>query len=153
MWIMEPNKVVQALKVLQDEGREDLIKEGVLEEAWVRLRRPKRLSAEGVTAAVIACTSPERMSKKFKSKSVMCRKMTRSPGKVSEVVEDVSGGLPPVRLQRRDGGRFSRRSGTSLTQRVAAGGRGSGSSSAVSVGSRMGEQACREHARSGLHEG
>ncbi|KAJ1151918.1 hypothetical protein NDU88_004699 [Pleurodeles waltl] len=38
-------------------------------------------------------------------------------------------------------------------QRVAAGGRGSGSSSAVSVGSRMGEQGCGEHARSGRRTG
>ncbi|KAJ1155721.1 hypothetical protein NDU88_008450 [Pleurodeles waltl] len=30
--IMEPSKVVQALKVLQEEGREDLLKEGVLEQ-------------------------------------------------------------------------------------------------------------------------
>ncbi|KAJ1105821.1 hypothetical protein NDU88_003225 [Pleurodeles waltl] len=150
---MEPNKVMQALKVLQDEGREDLIKEGVLEEAWVGLRRPKRLSADGVTAAIISCTSPERVNKKFKSKSFMGRKVTRLPEKVSEVEEDVSGGLPAVRLQQRGGGRFSSCSGASLTQRVAAGGRGSGSSSAVSVGSRMGEQACREHARSGPHAG
>ncbi|KAJ1115437.1 hypothetical protein NDU88_003661 [Pleurodeles waltl] len=76
---MEPNRVVQALKVLHDEGREDLLREGVLEQAWVGIKRPKRLSAEGVSAAVAACTSPVKQSKKFKSKSVGGRKVARSP--------------------------------------------------------------------------
>ncbi|KAJ1155208.1 hypothetical protein NDU88_007943 [Pleurodeles waltl] len=31
---MESNRVIQALKVLQEAGREDLIREGVLEQAW-----------------------------------------------------------------------------------------------------------------------
>ncbi|KAJ1166846.1 hypothetical protein NDU88_007242 [Pleurodeles waltl] len=43
---MEAKKVVQALKVLQEAGREDLIKEGVLEQALVGLKRPKRSSAD-----------------------------------------------------------------------------------------------------------
>ncbi|KAJ1127560.1 hypothetical protein NDU88_005959 [Pleurodeles waltl] len=75
---MEPSKIVMALKVLQDEGREDLIKEGVIEEAWVGLRRPKRRSAEGVSAAVAACSSPK-SGKKFIKKSVEGRKVFRSP--------------------------------------------------------------------------
>ncbi|KAJ1199999.1 hypothetical protein NDU88_003829 [Pleurodeles waltl] len=78
---MERNKVVEALRVLQEEGREDLIKEGVLEQAWVGLRRPKRSSAEGVSAAILACTSPAispRKSRKFKAKSVSGRKAVGS---------------------------------------------------------------------------
>ncbi|KAJ1144200.1 hypothetical protein NDU88_010502 [Pleurodeles waltl] len=146
--VMEPNKVVQALKVLQEEGREDLIKVGVLEEAWVGLRRPKRLSAEGVTAAVVACTSPQKTFKKFKSKSALGRKVTCSPDETVGAVEEVAGSLPTVGLRRRGGGRFSRRLGTSLAQRVAAGGMGSGPMSAVSASSRMGKQASIEHARS-----
>ncbi|KAJ1191640.1 hypothetical protein NDU88_000956 [Pleurodeles waltl] len=88
---MEPNKVVQALKVLQDEGREDLIKEGVLEEAWVGLRRPKRLSSGGVMATVIACSSPQKKLKKCKSKSAEGRKVTRSPELMQDVLPQASG--------------------------------------------------------------
>ncbi|KAJ1097748.1 hypothetical protein NDU88_002865 [Pleurodeles waltl] len=83
----------------------------------------------------------------------MGRKVTRSPEEISEVVEDVYGALQMAKLQRLGGGRFSRRSGGSLTQRVVAGGRGSGFLSAVSVGGRMGEQACKEHARPGPRAG
>ncbi|KAJ1188387.1 hypothetical protein NDU88_005148 [Pleurodeles waltl] len=85
---MEPSKVVQALKVLQDEGREDLIKDGVLEQAWIGLRRPKRLSAEGVSAAVAACSSPVKAGRKFRCKSATGRKVARSPGEI-EAENDV----------------------------------------------------------------
>ncbi|KAJ1107996.1 hypothetical protein NDU88_005381 [Pleurodeles waltl] len=103
---MELNKVVQALKVLQDEGREDLIREGVLEQAWVGLRRPKRLLAEGVTAAITACTSPERAPKKFKTKSIMGRKVARLLEQLSEILGAEAVNLPAARLHRRGGGRF-----------------------------------------------
>ncbi|KAJ1206031.1 hypothetical protein NDU88_001446 [Pleurodeles waltl] len=121
---MEPSKGVQALKVFKDEGREDLIGEGVLEQAWVGLRRPKRLSADAVTAAIIAFTSPGRAPKKFKRKSVMGRKVARSPERLSEVFGAEAGNLPSVRLHRQGSGKFPRRSGTSFQQRVAVGGRG-----------------------------
>ncbi|KAJ1108575.1 hypothetical protein NDU88_005951 [Pleurodeles waltl] len=145
--IMEPSKVVQALKVLQDEGREDLIKDGVLEEAWVGLRRPKRVSAEGVSAAVAACTSPQKVFKKLKTKSAFGRKVSRSPQSAGESVDDVSGLRLISGVRRRGVGRFSRRQGGSLVRRVAAGGRGSGPMNAVSVSDRMGAQAFTEHAR------
>ncbi|KAJ1156610.1 hypothetical protein NDU88_009328 [Pleurodeles waltl] len=126
---MEPSKVVQALKILQDEGREDLIKEGVLEEAWVGLRRPKRLSARGVSAAVIACSSSPQKSKKFKSKSAEGRKVLRSPEECDEAPVKVPGS-PTWFARKRGVGRSSRRSGGSLARRVAAGGRGAAISSA-----------------------
>ncbi|KAJ1149447.1 hypothetical protein NDU88_002257 [Pleurodeles waltl] len=88
--VMEPSKVVQALKVLQDEGREDLIKDGVLEQAWVGLRRPKRLSAEGVSAAVAACSSPVKAGRKFQCKSATGRKVARSPGEFEAANEVVA---------------------------------------------------------------
>ncbi|KAJ1152789.1 hypothetical protein NDU88_005564 [Pleurodeles waltl] len=141
---MEPNKVVQALNVLQDEGREDLIKEGVLEEAWVGLRRPKRVSAEGVSAAVAACTSLHRVGKKFRAKSASGRKVARSPQ--SDVLLEVSGTSFSSGVRRRGVSRFSRRHGASLAWRVAPGGRGSGLNNAVSVGDRMGAQAVIAHA-------
>ncbi|KAJ1162937.1 hypothetical protein NDU88_003401 [Pleurodeles waltl] len=126
---MEPSKVVQALKILQDEGREDLIKEGVLEEAWVGLRRPKRLSSRGVSAAVIACSSSPQKSKKFKSKSAEGRKVLRSPEECDEASVKVPGS-PTWFARKRGVGRSSRRSGGSLARRVAAGGRGAAISSA-----------------------
>ncbi|KAJ1090900.1 hypothetical protein NDU88_004028 [Pleurodeles waltl] len=132
----------------QDEGREDLIKDGVLEEAWVGLRSPKRVSAEGVSAAVAACTSPQKVCKKFKTKSALGRKVTRSHQSAGEVVEDVSGSRLISGVRRRGVSHFSRRQGASLAQRVAASGRGSGPMNAVSVSDRMGAQAFTEHARS-----
>ncbi|KAJ1119747.1 hypothetical protein NDU88_007932 [Pleurodeles waltl] len=74
------NRVIEPLKVLQEEGREDLLQQGVLEQDWVGLKRPKRASSEGVAAAVKAYSSPLRSSKKFKQKSVMGRKYTESGG-------------------------------------------------------------------------
>ncbi|KAJ1150399.1 hypothetical protein NDU88_003192 [Pleurodeles waltl] len=46
-------KVIQALSILQEEGREDLLQEGVLQQSWVGLKRPKSASSEGMVAAVI----------------------------------------------------------------------------------------------------
>ncbi|KAJ1116219.1 hypothetical protein NDU88_004437 [Pleurodeles waltl] len=145
---MEPSKVVQALKVLQEEGREDLIKDGVLEEAWVGLRRPKGVSAKGVSAAVAACTLLQRVCKKFKTKSALGRKVARSPQSAGEVVEDISGSRLISGVRWRGVSRFSRRQGASLARRIAAGGRGSGPMNAMSVSDRMGAQAFTEHARS-----
>ncbi|KAJ1175220.1 hypothetical protein NDU88_000511 [Pleurodeles waltl] len=145
---MEPRKVVKALKVLQDEGREDLLREGVLEEAWVGLRRPKRLSAEGVSAAVAACTSPVRAGKKFCGKSATIRKVARSPVHV----ETVDVGLPGHSL----GGlkrwgicSLPRRQGSSLLTRVTAGGRGSINAAAVARRGCIGAQNRFAHVRIG----
>ncbi|KAJ1107059.1 hypothetical protein NDU88_004456 [Pleurodeles waltl] len=145
---MEPNKVVQALKVLQDEGRENLLKEGVLEQAWVGLKRPKRLSAEGVSAAVAACTSPVKTFKKFKVKSVGGRKVARSPQSDVEPISVVSGPFEGVAGKRRGGSRFPRRQGASLSRRVAAGGRGAAPEGTVRVPGRMGARAVFTHAQS-----
>ncbi|KAJ1152162.1 hypothetical protein NDU88_004939 [Pleurodeles waltl] len=112
---MAANSVVQALKVLQEAGREDLIKEGVLEQAWVGLKRPKKASAERVTAAVLVCTLPESPKKfrKFKVKSVAGRKVSVSPER-SEVMEQGLPNLPCVSGVREGGARLIRRTGLSL---------------------------------------
>ncbi|KAJ1098363.1 hypothetical protein NDU88_003476 [Pleurodeles waltl] len=136
---MEPNKVVQDLKTLQDGGREDLIKEGVLEEASVGLRRPKRLSSRGVSAAVIACASPPQKCKKFKCKSAEGRKITRSPEVFLERSPMVSGCVAWV-ARKRGAGCSSRRSGGSLARRVAAGGRGAVLAGAEACVGRQGAQ-------------
>ncbi|KAJ1128025.1 hypothetical protein NDU88_006417 [Pleurodeles waltl] len=146
---MEPSKVVKALKVLHDEGREDLLREGVLEEAWVGLRRPKRLSAEGDSAAVAACTSPVRAGKKFCGKSATGRKVARSPVNVD--VGDVgSPGHQLCGLKRRGISRLPRRQGSSLVTCIAEGGRGSGNAAAVARRGRMGAQIRFAHVRIGL---
>ncbi|KAJ1206862.1 hypothetical protein NDU88_002255 [Pleurodeles waltl] len=137
---MEPNKVVQALKILRDEGREDLIKEGVLEEAWVGLKRPKRLSSGGVSAAVIACSSPPKKCKKFKNKSAEGRKVTRSLEGLWDMLHPASRSTEEFVAHKRGAGRCSRRSGVSLAQRVAAGGKGVGRLVAVAGGERQGAQ-------------
>ncbi|KAJ1153937.1 hypothetical protein NDU88_006695 [Pleurodeles waltl] len=76
-------KVVQALKVLQDEGREDLLQDGVLEHAWVDLRRLKRMSSEGVAVAVMACASPTHTPKIFRQQSISGRKVKLSPERLA----------------------------------------------------------------------
>ncbi|KAJ1096576.1 hypothetical protein NDU88_001711 [Pleurodeles waltl] len=130
---MEPSKVVMALKVLQDEGREDLIKEGVLEEAWVGLRRPKRRSAEGVSAA--ACSSPK-SGKKFLRKSVEGRKVRHSP----DLGSDTNTSLLSVSASRsrgRRGGYLPRRRGSSFVRRISSGGRSALTRPAVASAGRM----------------
>ncbi|KAJ1218183.1 hypothetical protein NDU88_005766 [Pleurodeles waltl] len=135
---MELNKVVQALKTLRDEGREDLIKEGVLVEAWVGLKRPKRLSVQGVSAAVAACSSPSGKPKKCKTKSAEGRKVMRSPVQLQEVLESVPGSAEVGVPHRRGTGHLLRRSGVSLARRVATGGRGVVRLGAVARGGRQG---------------
>ncbi|KAJ1118527.1 hypothetical protein NDU88_006718 [Pleurodeles waltl] len=142
---MEPSKVVKALKVLQDEGREDLLKEGVLEEAWVGLRRPKRLSAEGVSAAVAACTSPVRSGKKCSVRSATGRKVARSPEKVENVDFELLG-HSLVGSRRREICSLPRQQGLSLSRRVTAGGRGSALVAAVAMPGRMGARIRFAHA-------
>ncbi|KAJ1159839.1 hypothetical protein NDU88_000343 [Pleurodeles waltl] len=145
---MEPNRVVQALKVLHDEGREDLLKEGILEQAWVGIKRPKRLSADGVSAAVAACTSPVKQSKKkFKMKSVGGRKLSRSPQSGDEPLSSMQAAAVGVAGKRRGVCRFPRRQGVSLARRVAAGGRGAASVGAVRTTGRKGARAVFAHAR------
>ncbi|KAJ1189037.1 hypothetical protein NDU88_005789 [Pleurodeles waltl] len=145
---MEPSKVVQALKVLQDEGWEDLLREGVLEEAWVGLRRLKRLSAEGVSAAVAACTSPVRSGKTFCVKSDTGRKVARSPAKVENVGSGLMG-HSLVGLMRQGISSLPRRQGSSLSRRVTAGGRGSTLAAAVATRGHMGARIRFGHARIG----
>ncbi|KAJ1161610.1 hypothetical protein NDU88_002094 [Pleurodeles waltl] len=106
----KPNKVVQALQVLQEEGREDLLQEGMLEQAWVGLRRPKRVSSEGVAAVVIACLSLVHPNKKFQQKSVAGRKVRISPERMVVEAQEVMSGLPSVKMQATRGGmKFTRR--------------------------------------------
>ncbi|KAJ1123143.1 hypothetical protein NDU88_001616 [Pleurodeles waltl] len=135
---MELSKVVQALKILRDEGREDLIKEGVLEEAWVGLKRPKRLSVQGVSAAVAACSLGK--VKKCKTKSAEGRKVARSPVQPQEVLVSALGSEEASVSRRRGAGRLLRRSGVSLARRVAAGGRGVGRVGTMTGGERQGAQ-------------
>ncbi|KAJ1098668.1 hypothetical protein NDU88_003775 [Pleurodeles waltl] len=133
--VMETNKVLEALRILQQEGREDLIREGVLEQAWVGTKRPKRSSAEGVSAAILACTSPAgspRKCKKFKAKSVAGRKVSALPERVFQEGER-RGDLPGGHPVRRGGIKVPRRSGASFRQRVVALGRGSWQAVAVAV--------------------
>ncbi|KAJ1090466.1 hypothetical protein NDU88_003598 [Pleurodeles waltl] len=141
--VMEPNKVVQELKVLQEEGREDLLKEGVLEQACVGLRRRKRASSEGVTVAILACKSPEQDPKKCKSKSASGQKVKLSTEGVVEVTGE---GAANVHLLQSVRGGGARRSGASFRQRVASGGRGVVSRSAVAVVSRVGLRLGGAHA-------
>ncbi|KAJ1190577.1 hypothetical protein NDU88_007315 [Pleurodeles waltl] len=143
---MEPNKVVQALKVLQDEGREDLLREGVLEEAWVGLRRPKIISSEGVAAAVAACSSPVKSGKKFRVKSAAGRKVARLPEDVDIFGSGVMGQFQAV-SKRRGVSSLPRRQGSSLVKHVTAGGRGSAVSAAVAMRSHLGAGNRSAHAR------
>ncbi|KAJ1116290.1 hypothetical protein NDU88_004506 [Pleurodeles waltl] len=98
------NKVVQVLKVLKDEGREDLLREAVLEQAWVGLRRLKRVSSEGVAAAVMACSSPTHPGKKFRQKSAAGQKVRVSPDRVSLEEQEMSLDSPAVSVPASQGG-------------------------------------------------
>ncbi|KAJ1119209.1 hypothetical protein NDU88_007395 [Pleurodeles waltl] len=134
------SKVLQALKMLQDEGREDLLQDGVLEQAWVGSRRLKRASSDGVAATVIACTSPARKTKKNLQKSVAGMRITTSPEHVSAGRDNEGCGC------RRGGKNFARRSGTSIRQRVVARGRGAFMKCAVAEDSRLRDCGVSVHA-------
>ncbi|KAJ1110351.1 hypothetical protein NDU88_007704 [Pleurodeles waltl] len=47
--------VREALRVLCEAGRDDLIQPDILSQAWVGLERPKHVTACGVATAVLAC--------------------------------------------------------------------------------------------------
>ncbi|KAJ1097294.1 hypothetical protein NDU88_002419 [Pleurodeles waltl] len=86
-------RVLETLRVLQEEGREDLLQQGVLDQEGMGLKRPRRVSSEGVTAAVMACSSPV-SGKKIKQKSIVGRRYAQS-GADCEVVEGFDlAGLP-----------------------------------------------------------
>ncbi|KAJ1169364.1 hypothetical protein NDU88_001257 [Pleurodeles waltl] len=120
---MEPSKVVQALKNLQDEGREDLIKEGVLEQA----------------------------GRKFHSKSATGRRVVHSPVETEAANEVVAvqslGGVKHWGISS-----LPRRQGSSLGRRVSSGGRGSICRTAVSLGGRVGARLPSTHARIGAQK-
>ncbi|KAJ1161065.1 hypothetical protein NDU88_001553 [Pleurodeles waltl] len=133
------SRVVEALKVLQEEGREDLLQQGVLEQAWVGLKRPKRASSEGVAAAVMACESPVRSSKKFRQKSVMGRRFAESVNKAVLLEGDEAADSPQcVASGKRGGTKFAQPAGTSFRQRIAIRVRGAADLGAVAVVGRMG---------------
>ncbi|KAJ1173600.1 hypothetical protein NDU88_005429 [Pleurodeles waltl] len=136
------NKVTQALKILQDEGREDLLRDGVLEQAWVGQSRPERVSSEGLVAAVMACASPTPPQKTFRQKSVSGRKVKSSPECSSVSGVEGSVGLPAHVVQvQRVGASIARRSGASFCQHVVFRGRGAISESAVTGEGRLREGA------------
>ncbi|KAJ1141140.1 hypothetical protein NDU88_007475 [Pleurodeles waltl] len=141
------SKVIQALTFLQEEAREDLLQEGVLEQAWVGSKRPKRTSSEGMVAVVISCASPARKSKKFGQKSVVSRKNTASTDSVVLVKDKEGGGLPgQIFGSRRGGTKFVRRSGASIRQRVVSRDRGVSKQSAVAGDGCLGDCAVHAHA-------
>ncbi|KAJ1160937.1 hypothetical protein NDU88_001426 [Pleurodeles waltl] len=137
---MASEKVIQALRMLQEEGREDLLKESALLVKGEGIKRPRRVSSEGVAAAVIAC-SPPAAGKKYKQKSVMGRKYAQAA--VFDMDAEVGQGqvLPLVSSGRRGGSRLARWAGASLRQRVASRGRGAAVKSAVASLRRLGAEA------------
>ena len=51
---------LEALRVLQEAGREDLLKPGVLSQAWVpKSMRPTWRASSRVAAAALACSPPK----------------------------------------------------------------------------------------------
>ncbi|KAJ1170936.1 hypothetical protein NDU88_002807 [Pleurodeles waltl] len=108
------NRVVQAF---QAEGREDLLQDRVLEQARVDLNRPKRLSSEGVAAAVIVCSPSQQ--KVYKARGKPFHKSTGVQNKVVtwEEIKDVSGvaayGSLPA-LVPHNAPKLCRRRGTSI---------------------------------------
>ncbi|KAJ1203738.1 hypothetical protein NDU88_007519 [Pleurodeles waltl] len=133
-------KVLQALRMLQEEGREDLLHEGALGLEGAGIKRPRRASSEGVAPAVIACSPPVK-GKKCRQKSVMGRKYAQAA--VSDVEAEVFKlqDLPGVSGVRRGASRLARWAGASLQQRVASRGRGAADKGAVAPLRRMGTEA------------
>ncbi|KAJ1192278.1 hypothetical protein NDU88_001589 [Pleurodeles waltl] len=133
-------KVIQALRMLQEEGREDLLKESAFLVKGDGMKRPRRASSEGVAAAVIAC-SPPASGKKYKQKSLMGRKYAQAA--VLDMEAEVGQGqvLPLVSNVRRGDSTLARRVGASLRQRVASRGRGAAVKGAVASFRHLGAEA------------
>ncbi|KAJ1144013.1 hypothetical protein NDU88_010315 [Pleurodeles waltl] len=49
----------EALRVICEAGRDDLIQPGVLSQAWVGLEHTRRAAASGVLAVILACSPPQ----------------------------------------------------------------------------------------------
>ncbi|KAJ1137379.1 hypothetical protein NDU88_003788 [Pleurodeles waltl] len=60
-------KVQEALRLLREAGRQDLVREEVIQAS-----HPARRAAGGVATAVLACSSPRRVSAKALDVSAMC---------------------------------------------------------------------------------
>ncbi|KAJ1130503.1 hypothetical protein NDU88_008855 [Pleurodeles waltl] len=99
-------RVLQALRMLQEEGREDLLQEGVLGQEGIGLKRPRRASSEGVAAAVIAC-SPPVAGTKCRQKSIMGRRYAQAVAENEEAEVFISKGLPASGGVRRGGSRLA----------------------------------------------
>ncbi|KAJ1198594.1 hypothetical protein NDU88_002433 [Pleurodeles waltl] len=123
-------KVLQALRMLQEEGREDLLQEGVLGKEGVGVKRPRKPSSEGVAAAVIAC-SPPVTGKKCRQKNAMGRRYAQAVAVNEEAEVLINQDLPVSGGVRRGGSRLARRAGASLRQQVASQGRGAAKRGAV----------------------
>ncbi|KAJ1096428.1 hypothetical protein NDU88_001570 [Pleurodeles waltl] len=133
-------KVMQVLRMLQEEGREDLLNESALVLEGEGIKRPRRASSEGVAAAVIAC-SPPVSGRKCRQKSVMGRKYAQAAVQDVEAEVFQCQGLPSVSGVRRGGSRLAKRAGASLRQRVASRGRGAADKGVVAPLRRMGAEA------------
>ncbi|KAJ1176409.1 hypothetical protein NDU88_001690 [Pleurodeles waltl] len=141
------SRVLQALNMLQEECREDLLLEGVLEQSWVSLKRPKRALSEGVAAAGLACALLQHKSKKFEQKSSRGRKVSTSlECKVVDMIQHDTGLSVTVTVARRGGVRFTQRSGASLHQRVPGTGRGMAFHGAVAAQGHLGAGDIYAHA-------
>ncbi|KAJ1209548.1 hypothetical protein NDU88_004922 [Pleurodeles waltl] len=128
--------------MLQEEGRDDLLQEGVLDKEGAGIKRPRRASSDGVAAAVIAC-SPPVTGKKCQQKSVMGRRYAQAAAVNEEAEVFVNQGLPCLGGVRRGGSRPARRAGASLRQHVASRGRGAAEKGEVAPSSRVGAEARR----------
>ncbi|KAJ1207114.1 hypothetical protein NDU88_002506 [Pleurodeles waltl] len=56
--------VREALRLLGEASRADLLMPGVLDEAWVSMMLPMRVASSGVVAAMAACGLPDRAKRK-----------------------------------------------------------------------------------------
>ncbi|KAJ1100398.1 hypothetical protein NDU88_005484 [Pleurodeles waltl] len=78
----------EALRVLCEAGREDLIQPGVLSQAWVGLESTKGAAAGGVAAAISACSPPQKLNKNV---SAHCLGDNSRKGKKEEATQEASG--------------------------------------------------------------
>ncbi|KAJ1081685.1 hypothetical protein NDU88_001863 [Pleurodeles waltl] len=131
---------MQVLRMLQEEGREDLLKEIALAVEGEGIKQPRRASFKGVAAAVIAC-SPPVSGKKYKQKSVFGCKYAQAAVLDMEVEVGQGQDLPMVSSVRRGGSRLARRAGASLQQRVASRGIGAAVKGAVASLRHLGTEA------------
>ncbi|KAJ1100919.1 hypothetical protein NDU88_005994, partial [Pleurodeles waltl] len=98
--------VREALRIICDAGRDDLIQPGVLSQASIGFECPKRAAAGGVAAAVLACSPPQhRGTKSMNGRCLGEHKQKFKKETALMVLSSLAAAMSSVEVEKRGRGR------------------------------------------------